>query len=139
MSSTFLKYSIDFINILWIINLPLIVVLLDNDKGHKLVLTFYHVFFISMSSFLHFISSLFFKKINKEIMSTPLNLKEEVNIEEVNVFLFLINFVHLLLLMYFLVFVKTYSIIYNLTIMYIILPMVVNFLQILKNRKDNKL
>jgi len=132
MSGKFLKYSIDFVNLLWILNLPLIVVILQDDKENKLVLTFYHVCFISMSSFLHFISYFFFKKLDKIE-------KENINLEEVNVFLSLINFVHLLLLMYFLVFVQTYSIIYNLTIIYLILPMIVNFLQILKNRQGKKI
>ena len=85
MSVKFLKYSIDFINLLWILNLPLIVVILQDDKENKIVLTFYHVCFISMSSFLHFISYFFFKKINKIE-------KENINLEEVNVFLSLINF-----------------------------------------------
>jgi hypothetical protein len=135
MSGKFLKYSIDFVNLLWILNLPLIVVILQDDKENKIVLTFYHVCFISMSSFLHFISYFFLKKLDK----INKNEKENINLEEVNVFLSLINFVHLLLLMYFLVFVQTYSIIYNLTIIYITLPIVVNLLQILKNRHGKKI
>ena len=121
----FLKYSINFFNLLWIINLPLIVVILNQDKEHKMILTFYHVCFISMSSFLHFISYLFFKKIDNT----------STNLEEMNVFLSLLNCVHLLLLLYFLVLVKVYSVLDYMTTVYIILPIVVNFLEILKNRQ----
>lgn len=118
-------YLVDFFNLLWIINLPLIVFIVIDNRDNKNVLTFFHVCFISMSSFLHMISYLFFKTLDKN-----------TSYEEKNMFLSLLNFVHLLLLLYFIIIVKTYSIIYTLTISYIVIPIVINFLEILKNRQS---
>jgi len=126
MTLTFIKYTVDFFNLLWIINLPLIVVIAQDEK-EKYTLSFYHVSFISMSSFIHMISYLYFKK-------TEIVNRQEQN--EKSLFLSLVNLVHLMLLLYFLVLVKTYSIIFSLTIIYIVLPIIINFLEMLKTRKS---
>lgn len=118
-----MKSLINFIIILWIINLPLIVALLSSDKNNHLHNL--EIGVISLSSFLFMVSYLFYKRtLNR-------NLLYEHDPHKAKVLLSFSNIFHLILLLFYIQYaiMKT-SFLFISTVSYLSLPLFINIIEI---------
>lgn len=118
-----MKSLINFIIILWIINLPLIVALLSSDKNNHL--HYLEIGVISLSSFLFMISYLFYKRtLNR-------NLLYEHDPHKAKVLLSFSNLFHLMLLLFYIqhAIMRT-SFLFISTVSYLSLPLFINMIEI---------
>jgi hypothetical protein len=118
-----MKSLINFIIILWIINLPLIVALLSHDKDKNL--HYLEIGVISLSSFLFMISYLFYKRsLNRNSLYIHDPHKAKVLLSFSNLF-------HLILLLFYIQYaiMKT-SFLFISTVSYLSLPLFINIIEI---------
>jgi hypothetical protein len=115
-----MKSLINFTIILWIMNLPFIIVLLSQNKekeNHPL-----EIYMISCSSFLFMISYLFYKR---SIVSDTYN-KAKVLLSFTNIF-------HLLLLLFYIhQTTMKISLLFIATVTYMSLPLIINMIEIVR-------
>lgn len=118
-----MKSLINFIIILWIINLPLIVALLSSDKNNHL--HYLEIGVISLSSFLFMISYLFYKRtLNRKLLYDHDPHKAKVLLSFSNLF-------HLMLLLFYIqhATMRT-SFLFISTVSYLSLPLFINMIEI---------
>jgi len=118
-----MKSLINFIIILWIINLPLIVALLSSDKNNHL--HYLEIGVISLSSFLFMISYLFYKRtLNRKLL-------HEHDPHKAKVLLSFSNLFHLMLLLFYIqhAIMRTTSLFIS-TVSYLSLPLFINMIEI---------
>jgi hypothetical protein len=121
-------YLILFLNLLWIINLPFIVVLASKTNQHEI--TFFYVFCLTLSSMSFMISYLYYKR---EIYKYP---------QRAFVLLNLVNLFHVVLLLSFIHYANTIgqtnNILYIAGFVYIYLPVLINSLETITIIHQNK-
>lgn len=121
-------YLILFLNLLWIINLPFIVVLASKTNQHEI--NFFYVFCLTLSSMSFMISYLYYKR---EIYKYP---------QRAFVLLNFVNLFHVVLLLSFIHYANTIgqtnNILYIAGFVYIYLPILINSLETIKIIHDNK-
>lgn len=121
-------YLILFLNLLWIINLPFIVVLASKTNQHEI--NFFYVFCLTLSSMSFMISYLYYKR---EFYKYP---------QRAFVLLNFVNLFHVVLLLSFIHYANTIgqtnNILYIAGFVYIYLPVLINSLETIKIIHENK-
>lgn len=121
-------YLILFLNFLWIINLPFIVVLASKTNQHEI--TFFYVFCLTLSSMSFMISYLYYKR---EFYKYP---------QKAFILLNFINLFHVVLLLSFIHYANTIgqtsNILYIAGFVYIYLPVLINSLETITIIHENK-
>ena len=121
-------YLILFLNLLWIINLPFIVVLASKANQHEI--NFFYVFCLTLSSMSFMISYLYYKR---EIYKYP---------QRAFVLLNFVNLFHVVLLLSFIHYANTIgqasNTLYIAGFVYIYLPVLINSLETIKIIHENK-